>query len=143
MQRREIIWISVLLILGILYVKYFSGWGVKPQMVIRVSQRATRRHRGPGIPTYFMLNDAFKLTSIEVIPLNGDKFNPLDRPVWHLITTSNSVPVRAFRYGQHIAGMKPAINVNPDPLTPGIQYRLLVTAGPVTGSVDFHMKPQD
>lgn len=141
MQRKELFWIGALLLLCVIYVKYFSGWLIKPQMLIRVTQRHTRRARGPIEPVYFILSDKYKLTSIEVIPINGEKFNPLDAPVWHLISASNSVPVRAFRYGQRIGGMKPAVtNVAADPLTPGLPYRLLVSAGPVSGSVDFKIK---
>ena len=67
--------------------------------------------------------------------MQDDKFNPLATPVWHLVSDSNSVPMRAFRYGQGIRGMKPAFKgVKPYPLMPGTVYRLIVSAGDATGS---------
>jgi hypothetical protein len=110
-------------------------------MVINPSLRPARRADATVWPVFFALNGDFRLTRVEVIPFDGDKFNPQGRPVWELVSDSNSVPTRAFRYGQTIKGMKPAIQgVQPEPLEPGVVYRLLVEAGRVKASTDFSTK---
>jgi hypothetical protein len=110
-------------------------------MTIRPSLRPARGADAAVFQVLFGLNDDFRLTSVQVIALEGDKFNPLGHPAWHLISDSNSVPTRAFRYGQNIKGMKPALkDTRPDPLEPGVVYRIAVEAGSVTASADFKAK---
>jgi hypothetical protein len=143
MRKRELIWVGVLLLACGLYARYFTGWFVKRQITINASWRPNRRGNGSGDAVlFFTLNDAFKLTSLKVIPLDDDdKFNPQSPPVWNLIADSNSMPVRAFLYGQHIKGMKPALpDARPDSLEPGMSYRMVVSAGDVTGYTDFRTR---
>jgi hypothetical protein len=141
MQKKDFFWIGVLLVLGGIYIHFFSHWFEKQEIGIAVSLRPSQRPGETVFPVYFTLNGAYKLTSLKVIPLEGNKFNPLATPVWHLVSDSNSVPTRAFRYGQPIRGMKPALKgVRPDPLTPGVVYELILSAGKVTGNKDFQTK---
>jgi hypothetical protein len=141
MQKKEMTWIVVLVTLIGMSVMLNRNRFAKPQMIINPSLRPARRADATVWPVFFALNDDFRLTSVKVIPFDGDKFNPLGRPVWQLISDSNSAPTRAFRYGQPIPGMKPALkDVRPDPLEPGVVYRLLVEAGNVTGTTDFSTK---
>jgi hypothetical protein len=138
MRKKEIIWLGVLLILGCAYIHYFTNWFEKGQIGIGASLRPNRRAGGDPFMVVFTLNDAYNLNNLKVLPLDGDKFNPDAIPVWQLVSSSNSVATRAFRYGQPIRGMKPALKgVHPDPLTPGAKYRLIVTAGDLTGFKDF------
>jgi hypothetical protein len=138
MRKRETTWIIVLLVLGLVYYHFFAGRGPKP-IVILAAWHPTVTHGVPDYTMYFTLNDDFKLKTLEVVPLDEDgKVNPSIPPVWNLISDSNSAPVRAFPYGHHIPGMKPALaHVKPDPLTPGVVYRITVSTGAVTGSKDF------
>jgi len=141
MRKKEIIWICVLLILGGIYVRKFTTWFVKPQIGIRASLRPNPRPGQDAFMVLFNLSGDFKLTSLKVIPWQDNKFDPKAPPVWNLVSDSNSVPTRAFRYGQGIRGMKPALKgVHPDPLAPGMVYRLIVSAGNVTGFKDFETK---
>jgi hypothetical protein len=141
MRKKEIIWIGVLLVLGGLYVHYFTHWFEKREIGIAASLRPNRRANPPDFMVAFTLNDDYKLTKLKVIPMDGDKFNPMATPVWNLESDSNSVPTRAFRYGQPIRGMKPVLKgVHPDALTPGVVYRLLLSAGNVSGHKDFKMQ---
>jgi hypothetical protein len=134
MRKKEIIWIGVLLVLSGVYIHFFTHWFEKREIGIAVSLRPSRRADALVFPVAFTLDGDYKLTSLKVIPQEGDKFNPQAIPVWHLVSDSNSVPTRAFRYGQPIRGMKPALkDVRPDPLTPGVVYRLVLTAGNLTG----------
>jgi len=131
----------VLLILGGVYIHFFTHWFERPQIVIIPSFRPAWRPGQTVFPVFFTLNGNYKLTSVKVIPLQGNKFNPLAAPVWHLVSGSHSVPTRAFFYGQPIRGMKAALkDARPDPLTPGVVYRLILSAGGSTGVTDFKAK---
>jgi hypothetical protein len=141
MQKKEITWSVVLVALIGLSVWLNRGQFAKAQMVINPSLRPARRADATVWPVFFALNDDFRLTSVKVVPFNGDKFDPMGLPAWHLVSDSNSVPTRAFRYGQPIQGMKPALkDTKPDALEPGVTYRLLVEAGSVKASADFSTK---
>jgi hypothetical protein len=141
MRKKEIIWIGLLLVLGGVYIHFFTHWFEKQEIGITASIRPSRRPGALVFPVFFTLNNDYKLTSLKVIPLQGDKFDPLATPIWHLVSDSNSVPTRAFRYGQPIQGMKSALKgVRPDPLTPGVVYRLTLSTGDATSSIDFKTK---
>jgi hypothetical protein len=129
MQKREIIWIAVLLGLLGAYYHFFRGRYAAKPIIIHVSLRPSRRAQTPVYPVYFTLNDDFKLTSVKVVPLDDDgQINPATMPVWNLVSDSNSAPTRAFLYGQHIPGMKPALaGVKPDPLTPDVIYQIQIS----------------
>jgi hypothetical protein len=141
MRKRETIWIIVLLVVGLAYYHFFGGRKQKP-LIILASWHPAFTHGVPDYAMYFTLNDDFKLTGLKVVPLDDDgKVNPATSPVWNLISDSNSAPVRAFSYGQHIHGMKSALpNVKPDPLVSGEVYRIVLTAGNISGSKDFMAK---
>ena len=141
MQKKDVKWIVVLLVLIGASILLNRNRFAKPLMVINPSLRPARRADAAVWPVFFALNDDFRLTSVEVIPFDGDSFNPLARPVWHLISDSNSAPTRAFRYGQPIKGMKPALkDVKPEELEPDVVYRLLLEAGSVKAFRDFATK---
>jgi hypothetical protein len=138
-QKREIKWLVALAVLaGFYYYIFHTRFAARPVMTINASPRPARRAGATVLPIFFTLNTDFRLTSVEVLPLEGTKFNPHALPVWHLISDSNSLPTRAFIYGQPIRGMKPAVaGTRPDQLTPGTAYRILVAAGKLTASRDF------
>ena len=95
-------------------------------------------------PVYFTLNGDYKLTSLKVVPLENGQINPGTLPVWNLVSDSNSAPTRAFFYGEHLKGMKAALaDVHPDPLTPGIIYRIMLSSGNLTAALDFKTKAAD
>jgi hypothetical protein len=138
MQKREVIWIAVLVALIGLYVLLFHNRFAREQMTIHPSLRPARGGDAAVSMVLFGLNDDFRLTSVNVVAWEGDQFNSQGHSVWHLISDSNSVPTRAFRYGQRIQGMKPAIQeTRPDPLEPGTVYRIAVEAGSIKASADF------
>lgn len=87
-------------------------------------------------PIYFGIDRKLKLTSLKVISLADT--NKYPHSYWHLISDSNSVPTKDFIYGSPIRGMRPEVKgATADPLQPGVQYRLLVEAGPVKAEHDF------
>jgi hypothetical protein len=144
MQIREVKWIAALVALIALYALLFHNRFAGEQMSIHASLRPARRADATVFPVFFALNGDFRLTSVKVIPYEGDKFNPMGRPVWQLVSDSNSVPTRAFGYGQRIKGMRPALkDTRPEALTPEVVYRLMVEAGSVKGMTDFKTRETD
>ncbi len=138
MQKKDVKWIVILLLLVAVSFWLNRGRFEKPHMVINPSLRPARRADAAVWPVFFSLNDSFKLTSVKVVPWDGDKFNPLGPPVWWLTTDSNSAPVRAFRYGERIKGMKPEIaSSQPGPLQPDVKYRIMLEAGSIKTNIDF------
>src|SRR6186713_1614990 len=81
--------------------------------------------------------DWFKKESIQIIPQirpnralanpkNPDQDPVYPVPMWHLISDSNSIPVKSIVYGYPIKGMKPAVaRSRPEPLAPDVEYVLL------------------
>ena len=83
------------------------------------------------------------MTCVKVIPLSEIQTNKYPHPIWHLVSDSNSVPTKDFSYGASIAGMHPAVReALPDPLEPGVNYRLIVEAGLFKGQHDFIPVPR-
>jgi hypothetical protein len=138
MRKKDIMLIGLLLVLGGLYIHFFTHWFEKQPIAISASMRPIRRPGETVFPVYFTLDGDYKLTSLKVIPLQDDKFDPLATPAWQLLSDSNSIPTRAFRYGQPIRGMRSVLKgVRPAPLIPGTVYRLILSAGRSTGNKDF------
>ncbi len=77
-----------------------------------------------------------------MILLDEFKTNQSARPVWELVSDSNSVPIKDFAYGMNIGGMRPPIAGQvPEPLQPGVPYRLFVKAGKQKVTHDFTLEP--
>ena len=141
MQKKEIIFVSVLVVLGAVYIAFFSHWFDKRQIGITVSMRPSRHPGETVYPVVFTLNSDYKLTSLKVVPLENNQVSPAAIPVWNLVTESNSAPIRAFRYGQPIRGMKPALEgIRASPLVPGAAYRLLLSTRDATCQIDFQAR---
>jgi hypothetical protein len=145
MTKKNWLLVACALALGVIYVRYFTDW-FQPQTIhIAHTTRNLRSRARPANdspPLNFGLNGQYRLTEITVVPLAAWQTNPNASPVWHLISDSNSVPVRTFSYGQGIRGMKPAVaGSRPQPLETNVPYRLFVTAGKIQGQHDFTLKP--
>jgi len=136
MSKTKIITITILLIglIGLsLYLNrdYFRAEGI--QISHRLSPWMQARRPGArnpndlGMPVTFTLNGYYKLTSVRVFESAKIETNKYAVPVWRIISDSNSVPTSSFNYGSYIKGMRPeAKGSRPEPLAPGITYRLLV-----------------
>ena len=130
-------------VLAVVYAVFFAHWfktgSITIYHVTRPSGRAMQARRDvPMPPITFNLQGDYKLTEIKVVPLAVWQTNQNTLPVWHLISDSNSVPVKSFAYGQRIRGMKPAVpGMQAQPLEPNIAYRLFVAAGKIRGQHDF------
>jgi hypothetical protein len=144
MTKKNWLLIAIAIILATLYLVYFTDL-FKPKKII-ISHTALRAMTQPGaaLPLLlFNLNGSFRLTELKMVPLAEWQANPHVLPVWHLVSDSNSVPVKIIRYGAGIRGMKPAVEgKRADPLDPDIVYRLFVTAGSIKGQHDFKLYGQ-
>ena len=103
---------------------------------IQISHRAspwlksprTKRANDLGVPVTFTLSGYYRLTNLKVVPVSEIETNKYPHSVWELATESNSIPTASFAYGSGIRGMHPAVKgAQPEPLIPGVQYRLFVT----------------
>ncbi len=139
--------VCTLVVLGGVYVFYFTDW-FKPKIIhitsaSRMTSRQARNNPSPDtVPVTFGLTPPYRLTEITVVPLVAWETNKLVLPLWHLIAETNTAQLKSFEYGQRIRGMKPAVaGSRAEPLQPDVTYRLFVTAGSAKGQHDFVAKP--
>jgi hypothetical protein len=144
MNKKNFILIAIVLVLAGVYVIYFTDWFRTKTIHISQTSRLVRFAR-TGAPTgriFFGLGDYYSLTEVKVVPLIALQTNKFAQPVWHLVSDEGSDDVREFTYGQKINGMDPAVaGARPEPLQPGVTYRLFVAAGKVRGQHDFELGP--
>lgn len=141
MTKKNLLLILFAISLAVVYAVWFSDWFQPKTMHIFHTTRNLRpnpRRAGPA-PT-FAINRAMRLTDIKVVPLAVFETNKNTVPLWHLVSDSNSVPVKMFIYGQFIGGMRPAFKgVRAEPLQTNVTYRLFIIAGNIKGEHDFEV----
>lgn len=151
MNKRSVLLIAIAIVLAASFVYFnFSDWFAPATIEIAHDIRpdspsAGRRGGSSPVPenqtantVAFFFTQRYKLTSIKVVSLDELKTNKYAHPLWHLVSDSNSVPVKSLIYGVPVRGMKPAVKgARPEPLQPEIMYRLLVEAGNIRGEHDF------
>jgi len=140
MTKKNLMLIVFAIALAIVYAVWFTDW-FRPARV-QVFHTSRDLHRGGGLPSLiFGVNRPLQITELKVVMLTAFATNKNVLPLWHLVSDSNSVPVKLFTYGQFIRGMRPAINgVHAEPLETNVPYRLLITAGKIKGEHDFDLK---
>ncbi len=144
MTKKQSVLLAIAVALLCVYAYYFTDWSGSESIQIVHTLRPyapSRRGRGrssddnPVANTVsFGFNRKCRLTEIKVIPVSDLATNKYAHPIWHLVSESNSVPTKAFVYGMNIEGMHPKVpGARPDPLQPGVAYRLFVDAGELKG----------
>jgi len=164
MTKKNAVLILVVLVLAGVYAVYFTSW-FTPKVIHIVSHNervtrtsAARANSNPGfiqrlatlanagatadaatLQVIFKMSKPYKLKDLKVVDLEQWQTNKNCLPLWHLVADTNSVPVdRPFNYGQRIPGMKSQVQgARPQPLQPGVKYRLFVTDGSADGAHDF------
>jgi hypothetical protein len=125
---------------------WFAGDHIQLMHRSRPARGAFRRPRSdnPLIdPISFWFDRKVRLTSLKVVPVCDLQTNQFAPPIWALVSDSNSLPIKEFTYGMRIPGMHPALKgVSPDPLEPGVTYRLFVQAGKEKLTHDFTPEPR-
>jgi hypothetical protein len=121
-----------------LYCYFFTDWFKTKTIQIIPQNRFTLKSGLSIKPISFGLDHPYELTEIKVISASALRTNSKPPLLWHVVTSSNSVPTRGFLYGMNIPGMKPASDApRPAALEPNEVYRIFVSAGRARGVVDF------
>src|SRR5579863_7188326 len=139
-------WFMVFLtvVLFAVYAVYFTDW-FKPKTLL-ISHTYRNIHPGPARsgmlrPLVFGINREARLTDVRLVSDDDFKTNKYPVSLWHLVSDSNSVPVKAFFYGEYIRGMRPDIKgERAKDLDTNVMYRLIVTAGKYKGDHEFELK---
>jgi hypothetical protein len=148
MSKKNLILIAVTLVLAGVYVVYFTDW-FKPKTIhiahtsrfIRGAFRPGQRNSYATVPIIFTFEREYEFTEIKIVPLAALQTNSLAQPVWHLVSDDGSDSINHFFYGEKIEGMDPVVEgKRPEPLQPGVTYRLFVAAGKAKGQHDFQAK---
>jgi hypothetical protein len=148
MTKKNLVLVLFAIVLAAVYAIWFTDWFRPTTVKIFHTSRNLRPNLqrdprvGGALPTLnFGINRQLRFTELKVVPLPGFETNKNVLPVWHLVSDSNSVPMKTFFYGQGIGGMRPAIKgVRAEPLQTNVTYRLLITAGKIKGQHDFELK---
>jgi len=141
MTKKNLLLIILAIGLATTYVVWFSNWFQPKTLHIFSTNRNLRPNARLGTSLVFAVNHETRFTEIKVVSQAAFETNKSAAPVWHLVSDSNSVPVKIFFYGQNIGGMHPAIKgVRPQPLETNVSYRMLISAGKLKGEHDFEVK---
>jgi len=141
MKTKDFVLIGLVLVLAGFYAAFFTDWFRAKTILISHTTRPGRAGAASS-RTIFGLGNYYSLTEIKVVPLAALQTNKLAQPVWHLVSDEGSDDVDHFVYGQKINGMDPAIaGARPEPLQPGVAYRIFAAAGKIKGQHDFHIGP--
>ena len=146
MTKNGIVLSFIAVILAAVYIVYFTDWFQKEGIQIIPTIRPGRVSSIPRGPDQddvhlvtFALDGKYRLTSVKVCIAAELATNNYARPLWHLISDSNSIPSKAIIYGGPIKGMKPETpKARPEPLLPDVEYTLLVEAGKAKAQTNFH-----
>jgi hypothetical protein len=143
MDKKNTLLVIALLALVSIYVVFFTDW-FKPRVInLFYTTRPIEHFRARRDLPYilFGLEGRYRLTEIKIVSVDDLQKHPGAPPVWHLISDSNSVPIKMFTYGEHIHGMRPKFGgAEPQDLQTNETYRLFVTAGGAHGQMDFQLK---
>ena len=148
MTKQSIVLITVAVVLAGVYVAFFTDWFVKPEIQILPQIRPPLRGKSAAsvpqgdvavYPVTFAFDKKYQFTEIKVVAAEDEKTNKYPHAVWHMISDSNSIPLKAIQYGAPLRGMKPKVPRSPpDPLQPEVTYRLHLTAtGRAKGTKTF------
>lgn len=144
MTKQSIALIAVAVVLAAIYAVVFLDWFKTPRIQIlpqiRPPLRGSRTPVGdiPVYPVTFAFDKKYQFTEIKVVAVDDEKTNKFPHAVWHMISDSNSVPLKALVYGSKLAGMKPNIpRAQAEPLQPDVSYHLYLSAGNAKGDVKF------
>jgi hypothetical protein len=145
MAQKPVLPIALLVLVGALFIYINRDWfQARPIQVSHRIYRFAGRFGGADTPTpvMFEFDHRLKLTSIKIVSLADSQTNKYPHALWHMISSSNSVPTKGLVYGMDVPGMRPAVNgAVADPLDPQQTYRLLLEAGSVKGQYDFTLEP--
>jgi hypothetical protein len=142
MNKKNFILIAIVLALAGAYAVFFTGlFRHKTIQIIKMIRPVRVARTGVmADQVVFSLDNYYSLTEVTVVPLAAMQPGKLAQPVWHLVSEEGSDDVKGFYYSEDIDGMDPAVQGSrPEPLQPGVMYRLTIAAGRATGQIDFQL----
>lgn len=146
MTKNGIVLSVIAVLLAAVYVYAFTDWFRSETIQIiptirpgRVSAIPRDPDQAAVYPVSFAFSGKYKLTTVKVLAAEDLATNKHPTPLWHLISDSNSVPVKSIVYGYPVKGMKPAVaRMQPEPLSPDVDYVLQIEAGAIKSQTNFH-----
>src|SRR5262245_16059378 len=148
MRKKKLLVAAAFMILVGLYAYVYSDWFRPDEMQIydRISsgqpmRRTTRTNQmANATGVAFVFDRHYELTDVKVVAVAELATNKYARALWHLVSDSNSIPVKSFNYGERIRGMRPAVKrARAESLESDVPYRLLVEAKGRKGQHDFRL----
>jgi len=144
MTKKNLLLVLLAVGLATVYVVWFTDWFRPKTVFIYHTNRNLRPGpaRGNAMPSLiFGVKPQIRFTELKIVCLTELETNKEAAPVWHLVSDSNSVPMKSFYYGQYISGMHAAIQgVHAEALESNVTYRMFITAGRIKGQHDFELK---
>lgn len=142
MTRKNSLPVIFLVALAAVYVIWFTDWFKARPIRIFHTVRELHYQLQPGESERSLIFGVdprdIRLKEIKVVPLVDFEKNSQALAVWHLVSDSNSVPVREFVYGQRIRGMRPFLaGSEPGELDTNLVYRIFIRSGHASGQHDF------
>jgi len=141
MSRKSWTLVTLALVLGAVYLHFFTDFSRSHPIQITVSSRPFVPNAAPGdiLPLVFGLDIDRPLTDLQIRgPISSNAPSPI---LWHLHSTKGSGQVHGFLYGESLPGME-SIGPNPPlPLQPNLTYRVEVKSGRDQGGIDFVPRP--
>jgi hypothetical protein len=135
-MKKNLFLVGIVLVLAVVYVFFFTSW-FQPK-IIQISH-TSRPLGGRAAQLAFGLGGDYELTEVKVVPLADWQADKNAQPLWHLVS-DGSDDVNHFFYGENIGGMDPDVDgAKPQPLQPGVTYRIFVAAGRARGWHDFQI----
>src|ERR1019366_10377960 len=102
MAQKPFLPIALLVLVGGLFIYINRDWfQARPIQVTHRIYRFAGRFGGADTPTpvMFEFDHRLKLTSIKIVALADTLTNKYPHPLWHMISSSNSLPTKGFVYG--------------------------------------------
>ena len=140
MSRKQWVPVALAVLLGSVSLYINLGRFGKGKIQVHHRSRPARAEDGRSAiePLFFAFDSPLTLTSLKVVLAREMETTKYPHPIWHLVSDSNSIPTADFTYGSAIGGMRPAVaGATPEPLVPGVKYRLLIQAGALQMEHDF------
>jgi hypothetical protein len=149
MNAKQWFLIGVVVVLGSLYMAFFTDWfrsrPIRIEHAVRPLRDAWRGDgtrvdatANPANSVSFSLHEDYRLVSVKVVCLSEFLTNRFAHPLWHLVAEDGSPPVRSIAYGRTLPGMAPPVKgAQADALQPGVEYRLLIESRKQKGEHDF------
>jgi len=115
------------------------GSAIRPNRVPENEQK----NLGPAVKRQpytvsFFFNRKCVLQSVKVVRASEFETNRFAHPLWELLATAETPPVKSITYGVPIRGMHPEIKgAQADVLQPGVAYRLIIKTSNQEASHDF------